>query len=54
MVRLEKEKERTSLKIDPDKYWQLKELAAQRRTTMTALVEEAITDIVSKYRKPKK
>ena len=58
MVKLDKQKERerTSLKLDPDKYWELKEVAVHKRVTVTELIDEAIEDVITKYRtgKPKK
>jgi hypothetical protein len=42
---------KTTLKIDTDLFWDLKRLAVDQRSNITPLVNEALSDLVSKYRK---
>jgi hypothetical protein len=42
---------KTTLKIDTDVFWDLKRLAVDQRSNITPLVNEALSDLVSKYRK---
>jgi hypothetical protein len=48
---------RATFRIWPDLFWDLKQLALDRRTTTTDLINEAIEDILTKHgakRKSKK
>ena len=48
---------RATFRIWPDLFWDLKQLALDRRTTTTELINEAIEDILTKHgskRKTKK
>lgn len=45
---------RSTLRIDSDLFWSLKELAVHERTNVTNLVNEAITDLLAKYGSKKK
>jgi hypothetical protein len=48
---------RATFRIWPDLFWDLKQLALDRRTTTTDLINEAIEDILTKHgakRKTKK
>jgi hypothetical protein len=42
---------KTTLKIDTDLFWDLKRLAVDQRSNITPLVNEALSDLVAKYRK---
>lgn len=44
-------KKQLGARIPPEVYKKLRVLAAQRDTTIAALVEEAILDLLRKYRK---
>jgi hypothetical protein len=45
---------KTTLKIDTDLFWDLKRLAVDQRSNITPLVNEALSDLVAKYRKKAK
>jgi hypothetical protein len=45
---------KTTLKIDTDLFWDLKRLAVDQRSNITPLVNEAISDLIAKYRKKAK
>lgn len=45
---------KTTLKIDTDLFWDLKRLAVDQRSNITPLVNEALSDLVVKYRKKAK
>jgi hypothetical protein len=45
---------KTTLKIDIDLFWDLKRLAVDQRSNITPLVNEALSDLVAKYRKKAK
>ena len=45
---------RSTLRIDSDLFWNLKELAVHERTNVTALINEAITDLLAKRKRNKK
>jgi hypothetical protein len=50
----EEEKEKyvkTTLKIETDLFWELKRLAVDQRSNVTPLVNEAISDLIGKYKK---
>jgi hypothetical protein len=42
---------KTTLKIDTDLFWDLKRLAVDQRSNITPLVNEALSDLIAKYRK---
>ena len=42
---------KTTLKIDTDLFWDLKRLAVDERSNITPLVNEAISDLLTKYKK---
>jgi hypothetical protein len=42
---------KTTLKIDTDLFWDLKRLAVDERSNITPLVNEALSDLIAKYRK---
>ena len=42
---------KTTLKIDTDLFWDLKRLAVDERLNITPLVNEAISDLLTKYKK---
>lgn len=50
----EKKYVKTTLKIDTDLFWDLKRLAVDQRSNITPLVNEALSDLVAKYRKKAK
>lgn len=45
---------KTTLKIDTDLFWDLKRLAVDQRSNITPLVNEALSDLIAKYRKKTK
>lgn len=45
---------KTTLKIETDLFWDLKRLAVDQRSNITPLVNEAISDLIAKYRKKAK
>lgn len=45
---------KTTLKIDTDLFWDLKRLAVDQRTNIMPLVNEAISDLIGKYKKRSK
>jgi hypothetical protein len=45
---------KTTLKIDTDLFWDLKRLAVDQRSNITPLVNEALSDLIAKYRKKAK
>ena len=45
---------KTTLKIDTDLFWDLKKLAVDQRSNITPLVNEALSDLIAKYRKKAK
>jgi hypothetical protein len=45
---------KTTLKIETDLFWELKRLAVDQRSNVTPLVNEAISDLIGKYRKKAK
>ena len=45
---------KTTLKIDTDLFWDLKRLAVDERSNITPLVNEALTDLIVKYKKKAK
>ena len=45
---------KTTLKIETDLFWDLKRLAVDQRSNITPLVNEAIADLLTKYRKKTK
>jgi hypothetical protein len=45
---------KTTLKIDTDLFWNLKRLAVDERSNITPLVNEALSDLIVKYRKKAK
>lgn len=45
---------KTTLKIDTDLFWDLKRLAVDQRSNITPLVNEAISDLIAKYRRKAK
>jgi hypothetical protein len=45
---------KTTLKIDTDLFWDLKRLAVDQRSNITPLVNEAVSDLVAKYKKKAK
>jgi hypothetical protein len=45
---------KTTLKIETDLFWDLKRLAVDQRSNITPLVNEAISDLLAKYRKKAK
>jgi hypothetical protein len=42
---------KTTLKIETDLFWELKRLAVDQRSNVTPLVNEAISDLIGKYKK---
>jgi hypothetical protein len=42
---------KTTLKIDTDLFWDLKRLAVDQRSNITPLVNEALSDLIAKYRR---
>jgi hypothetical protein len=42
---------KTTLKIETDLFWELKRLAVDQRSNVTPLVNEAIADLLGKYKK---
>lgn len=40
---------RATFRIWPDLFWDLKQLALDKRTTTTELINEAIQDVLKKY-----
>jgi hypothetical protein len=45
---------KTTLKIDMDLFWDLKRLAVDQRSNITPLVNEALSDLIAKYRRKAK
>ena len=45
---------KTTLKIDMDLFWDLKRLAVDERSNITPLVNEALSDLIVKYKKKAK
>ena len=45
---------KTTLKIDTDLFWDLKRLAVDERSNITPLVNEALSDLIIKYKKKAK
>jgi hypothetical protein len=45
---------KTTLKIDTDLFWDLKRLAVDERSNITPLVNEALSDLIVKYKKKTK
>ena len=45
---------KTTLKIDTDLFWDLKRLAVDERSNITPLVNEALSDLIVKYKKKAK
>lgn len=45
---------KTTLKIDTDLFWDLKRLAVDQRSNITPLVNEALSDLIVKYKKKAK
>lgn len=45
---------KTTLKIDMDLFWDLKRLAVDERLNITPLVNEALSDLIVKYKKKAK
>jgi hypothetical protein len=45
---------KTTLKIDTDLFWDLKRLAVDQRSNITPLVNEALSDLIGKYRRKAK
>lgn len=45
----EKEKVKTSLRLESRTFWGIKHLAVIQRRNITALAEEAFTDLLKKY-----
>ena len=45
---------KTTLKIDTDLFWDLKRLAVDERLNITPLVNEALSDLIVKYKKKAK
>jgi hypothetical protein len=45
---------KTTLKIDIDLFWDLKRLAVDERSNITPLVNEALSDLIVKYKKKAK
>jgi hypothetical protein len=50
----EKKYVKTTLNIDTDLFWDLKRLAVDQRSNITPLVNEALSDLIAKYRKKAK
>jgi hypothetical protein len=42
---------KTTLNVETDLFWELKRLAVDQRSNLTPLVNEAIKDVLTKYRK---
>jgi hypothetical protein len=45
---------KTTLKIDMDLFWDLKRLAVEERSNITPLANEALSDLIVKYKKKAK
>jgi predicted transcriptional regulator len=45
---------RATFRLWPDLFWDLKQLALDKRTTTTHLINEAIEDILAKYEAKRK
>jgi hypothetical protein len=45
---------KTTLKINTDLFWDLKRLAVDERSNITPLVNEALSDLIVKYKKKAK
>jgi hypothetical protein len=45
---------KTTLKINTDLFWDLKRLAIDERSNITPLVNEALSDLIVKYKKKAK
>jgi hypothetical protein len=42
---------KATFRMPPDLFWDLKQLAVDQRTNVTELVNEALTDLLTKYKK---
>lgn len=42
---------KATFRMPPNLFWDLKQLALDRRTNVTELVNEAISDLLTKYKK---